>query len=137
MQLIFINLLVPSSSRADKWLSCFIESIYGRQHVGMMNDCQDWNISPVKIAVLDSGIDPQDITIAKHLKIPQKLIYRDFITGRHETLQDSVGHGTHTAAILLELARTARIYVARIVEDRDLRHPEKIAEVCQQVRVRI
>lgn len=79
------------------------------------------------IAILDSGIDPMNRDIQRYLS---NVKYHDFVAGDHEHQVDNCGHGTHVAAIVLGLAKSARVFVGRIAKGREPISPPVIAEVC-------
>lgn len=74
-------------------------------------------VEPVRIAILDSGIDPENpFLIEDQLRAtPRIKEARSFVhgTGPHD-MRDEIGHGTHALGLLLKVAPGAEIYVARI-----------------------
>ena len=72
---------------------------------------------PVRIAILDSGYDPENPFLIEDLQLANPRIKeaRSFVhgTGPHDT-RDEIGHGTHALGLLLKVAPCAEIYVARI-----------------------
>ncbi len=74
------------------------------------------NLSRLKIAILDTGYDGD----APSLYIPghsQRIRgWRDFVSGSL-TPVDSDGHGTHLTTLLLRMAPSAEIYVARVADN--------------------
>ncbi|KAL5608599.1 hypothetical protein FOVSG1_003280 [Fusarium oxysporum f. sp. vasinfectum] len=74
-------------------------------------------IEPVRIAILDSGLDPKSPFLIEdqHLVRPQIKEARSFVHGTepHEIL-DEIGHGTHALGLLLKVAPCAEIFVAKI-----------------------
>ena len=72
---------------------------------------------PVRIAILDSGLDPANPFLIEDQQLPNPRIkeVRSFIhgVGPHE-IRDEIGHGTHALGLLLKVAPCAEIYVARI-----------------------
>ena len=126
---------MPRSS--DTWLQDFetkVHSLVGAQ--------ADKNGRPVKIAILDSGVDGlhEDIqdfrTRIRGYKSWMTPVCDMHPSGgfRKEHLRnacrDSVGHGTHLAALILRLQPWAHVYVARVT---DSARPNVlyVAEVCQ------
>ena len=91
----------------------------------------------IKIAILDTGIDIDHPQFHTQSDIdPSYGLYRDrikhcksFVLGESAD-QAILGHGTHSAALLLMLAPKAHIYVGKVVEEKtgDL-NPEVVAEV--------
>ena len=70
----------------------------------------------VKIAILDSGIDLNENYIVMNR---DRIKYRSFVSGE-EGIEDLIGHGTHTAALLLKVAPNSNIFVARITASGNL-----------------
>jgi Subtilase family len=71
----------------------------------------------VRIAILDSGIDSTDSYIRWEKK-KGRVKYRNFVGGESsEPSRDAVGHGTHTATLLLTVAQNADLFVGRITPD--------------------
>lgn len=72
---------------------------------------------PVRIAILDSGFDPQNplLMTANQPLDPRIKDARSFVqqTTSHD-IQDEIGHGTHALGLLLNIATCAEIYIARI-----------------------
>lgn len=72
---------------------------------------------PVRIAILDSGLDPENPFLVEDQQrvSPRIKDARSFIygTGPHD-IRDEIGHGTHALGLLLKVAPGAEIYVARI-----------------------
>ena len=72
---------------------------------------------PVRIAILDSGLDPENPFLIEDQQLANPRIKeaRSFVhgTGPHD-IRDEIGHGTHALGLLLKVAPCAEIYVARI-----------------------
>ncbi|EXJ77653.1 hypothetical protein A1O3_09882 [Capronia epimyces CBS 606.96] len=85
--------------------------------------------SPVKVAILDTGLDPSDgaVRVAK-----DRILYKSFIPGEDNDLledaKDSHGHGTYCTTLLLRVTKTADVYVARVTTGGNLGHPDNITE---------
>lgn len=92
----------------------------------------------IKIAILDTGIDLDNYQFQTQSEndlgcsIYQDRIkeWKSFVLGESAT-QPILGHGTHSAALLLMLlAPRARIYVGKVVEEKtEQLNPEVVAEV--------
>lgn len=100
------------------WLSNLLTSIHH-----FVDPIDGDLIDPVRIAILDSGLDPKNPFIIEdqHLVRPQIKEARSFVHGTepHEIL-DEIGHGTHALGLLLKVAPYAEIYVARIAREETL-----------------
>jgi len=70
----------------------------------------------VKIAILDTGFDKHD----PYLEACRNRIKdsRSWIGGRND-IEDEAGRGTHSLALLLQVAPRSDIYVARIARSND------------------
>lgn len=86
--------------------------------------------APVKIAILDSGIDlPQSDLEAYDDRIIDVRTWLDGKVGKRDrSCGDDVGHGTHTAALVLDAAPDSHVYIAKIA-DRRPTCPRDIAKV--------
>ncbi len=83
----------------------------------------------IRIAVLDTGIDPTDPMIRA---ASSRIIDKRSWVGSAENYTDKYGHGTHVTRLLLKIAPAAEIYVAKITDGKNV-DPEdmsRIAEVC-------
>jgi hypothetical protein len=73
---------------------------------------------PVRIAILDSGFDPnlQSVRTNEGLLDPRIKGFKNFVAGQNELeCRDEIGHGTHALGLLLKVATTCtEIYIARI-----------------------
>ncbi|KAI7765384.1 hypothetical protein LZL87_007135 [Fusarium oxysporum] len=78
---------------------------------------------PVRIAILDSGFDPDHPLLRTNEgKIDPRIKgFQNFVAGRNEQeYQDEIGHGTHALGLLLKVATCAEIYIARIANQATL-----------------
>ena len=72
---------------------------------------------PVRIAILDSGLDPENPFLIEDQRLanPRVKKARSFVHGTESNdMRDEIGHGTHALGLLLKVAPCAEIYVARI-----------------------
>ena len=72
---------------------------------------------PVRIAILDSGLDPENPFVIEDQQLDNPRIKeaRSFVHGTGpDDIRDEIGHGTHALGLLLKVAPCAEIYVARI-----------------------
>jgi subtilisin family serine protease len=79
---------------------------------------------PVKIAVLDTGVD----LMHPDMEARKKQIKGRYNWVNNQNVLDRSGHGTHTAGLLLDYAPDAELYVAKITE-KELCDPGTIAAV--------
>jgi hypothetical protein len=84
-------------------------------------------MSNVKIAIIDSGIDPQ------HPHMGQVKGYRDFVTGQDDIKLDQTGHGSTGVDLICKVLgdHNPEIYVARVFEESrgTVVEADRIAEV--------
>ena len=72
---------------------------------------------PVRIAILDSGFDPENLLLMTEDQRldPRIKDARSFVHGTDpQDIRDEIGHGTHALGLLLKVATCAEIYIARI-----------------------
>jgi len=72
---------------------------------------------PVRIAILDSGFDPENpLLITEDQRLDPRI--KDARSFVHQTepydIRDEIGHGTHALGLLLKVATCAEIYIAKI-----------------------
>lgn len=96
---------------ADNWLSRYTNVITHDRYKLLCIPPASAN-KRVKIAILDSGVNPLDACITPWM---DRVTYKDFVLGDHEDPQDIACHGTHTTSVLLHAAPNAHVYVARII----------------------
>ncbi|KAK5653676.1 hypothetical protein OQA88_8706 [Cercophora sp. LCS_1] len=79
-------------------------------------------IRPIRIAVIDSGIDMNDPVVrAKANQIKGK---RNWTTLNPDDCDDAYGHGTHVARLLVTVAPTSEIFIAKISTGKQLDHKD-------------
>ncbi|KPM38858.1 hypothetical protein AK830_g7710 [Neonectria ditissima] len=78
---------------------------------------------PVRIAVLDSGVDGSHDS----LDAVQKQCKRNWTSKSKKDTEDHDGHGTFTASLIIEYAPHAKVYVAKVA-NKELSPPAVIAE---------
>lgn len=79
----------------------------------------------VKVAIISTGIDMTDSFISFHR---ERIHARSFLPGI-DSIEDTDGHGTHSAALLLRIAQNADIYVARVSRGGGDTTADRITEV--------
>lgn len=121
------SILIRSRARwADKWMSDLNSKVHTNKRQRFVRDKD--SPPPVKIAVLDTGIDLEHSYIkgCKYANRIKKL--KSFVPG-DEKIDDGCGHGTHVAALLLKVAPECQIYVAKVASGSTIPTDHKIAEV--------
>jgi hypothetical protein len=91
-------------------------------------DSAETNLFPkIRIAVLDTGVDPTDAMIRGAMSTARIMSQRSWA----EYLNDIDGHGTHVTQILLKTAPAAEIYVAKISDEKSVERKDisRIAQV--------
>lgn len=79
---------------------------------------------PVKIAVLDTGIDRDHVFFdAREGQLKGR---RNFYNEAQKNVPDTHGHGTFTASLLLDYAPNANLYVIKIADKENTRPDAKI-----------
>ena len=86
-----------------------MEKVHSRKVPGYV---RDYDTQPIKIAVLDTGVDLTHSFIKGAKKQNRIKLTKCFVEG--VTTQDSHGHGTHVAALLLKVAPDAQLYIAKV-----------------------
>lgn len=71
---------------------------------------RDSQSQPVRIAILDTGIDSK-FSQSKRIKH-----YHDFISGNHASYHDNTGHGTKVFQLILKVCDVAEFYIGRVWE---------------------
>lgn len=91
---------------------------------------------PVRIAVLDTGIDGDSVFFSSPVRRARIREWKDWVDNSDMPV-DLNGHGSHTVSLVMKVAPRADIYVARIAKDTStLRNStEFIAEVCDPSRL--
>jgi subtilisin family serine protease len=89
---------------------------------------RNWT-GPVKIAILDTGIDLDHPDFNKRAKrrskvaaeqLPEKtqkeriMGCKNFTDGPEDDVTDDVGHGTHIAGLIMAIAPRAELYIAKV-----------------------
>jgi subtilisin family serine protease len=95
-------LTIPRNTESDEWFMQLEQKTHS-----FMNSIK---VGEVKIAILDTGIDLQHPQFSE--RIPSRNCW-DFINNTEE-ICDEVGHGTHTASLLVKTAPQAQIFCGRV-----------------------
>jgi hypothetical protein len=83
---------------------------------------------PVKIAVLDTGVDTTHSFIKAAIQESQIKSLKTFVKD-DASFEDSYGRGTHVAALLLKIAPDAQLHVLKVAKDGKIPPGHNIAEV--------
>lgn len=78
---------------------------------------------PVRIAILDSGFDPENpLLMTENQQLDPRIKgARSFVYQTESNhIRDEIGHGTHALGLLLQVATCAEIYVAKIAHQETL-----------------
>jgi hypothetical protein len=120
------SLTTSRAKWADKWMVDLNSKVHTKKRQHFVRDKD--SPPPVKIAVLDTGIDLEHNYIkgCKNANRIKKL--KSFVTD-DERINDGCGHGTHIAALLLKVAPECQIYVAKVASESKIPTEHKIAEV--------
>lgn len=110
---------LPRNPLSQKWMDSLLSSIH--HHVDSFDTVEAGRrtFEPVRIAILDSGFDPENPLLMTEDQRPDPRIKaaRSFV---HETelhdIRDEIGHGTHALGLLLKVATCAEMYIARIAK---------------------
>ncbi|KAK1842039.1 pfs domain-containing protein [Colletotrichum chrysophilum] len=80
--------------------------------------------SPIRIAILDTGIDEDHVLLEAHRDIKGKHNFYD--TSRKRRVTDTTGHGTFAANLILDYAPDADLYVIKVADDNTLPDAEVV-----------
>ncbi|EHK17752.1 uncharacterized protein TRIVIDRAFT_66654 [Trichoderma virens Gv29-8] len=96
--------LSTSSTSTESWF----KRIDSFNYLFKAKDDDEYN--KVKIAVLDTGVDPTDAAAAYIAG------YRDFVSGDDSIKCDNTGHGTTLVNLIFDMCDMASVHVARIFD---------------------
>ncbi|KAL7954357.1 hypothetical protein V8C34DRAFT_317377 [Trichoderma compactum] len=105
------------SPLSQQWMDNLLASIY--HHVDPFDAFEPGTrtFEPVRIAILDSGFDPENplVRTDDQQLDPRIRAWQSFVSQTAtDAVRDEIGHGTHALGLLLKVATCAEIYVARI-----------------------
>jgi subtilisin family serine protease len=90
-----------------------------------------WRTEKIRIAIIDTGIDnDDDILIETALECGRIKACRGFVNDPDDH-KDFHGHGTHVTRLLLEMAPSAELYIAKVSDSRSINATDlnRISEV--------
>ena len=102
---------------SSQWLGAMNEINASFHQLKKKNKQAKGRHRPVRVALLDTGYDPETIFFTHSSRQRRIKSWKDFAE-QNEAPVDSSGHGTHTLALLMKVAPAADIHVARIAKDR-------------------
>jgi hypothetical protein len=122
------------SEYAEQWMNTLKDDFIGnigalRQNAAPIGLAERLNGKQtpqhIRIAVLDTGVDPMDVMI-KAAK--SRIIDKRSWVGSPDSCDDTYGHGTHVARLLLSMAPAAQIFVAKITDNKHV-HPSEMSNI--------
>ncbi|PNP46596.1 hypothetical protein THARTR1_10713 [Trichoderma harzianum] len=105
------------SPLSQQWMDNLLASIYHHVDPFEAFAAGARTFKPVRIAILDSGFDPENplIRTDDQQLDPRIRGWQSFVNQTAtDQVRDEIGHGTHALGLLLKVATCAEIYVARI-----------------------
>jgi subtilisin family serine protease len=84
---------------------------------------------PIKIAVLDTGVDLKHPAIMTAIQMKQIQKCMKSFVKNDESMKDECGHGTHIASLLADIAPQAQMYIAKISNSDTIPPDHQIAQV--------
>ena len=82
---------------------------------------------PVKVAILDTGIDVSQSEISKNLN--KRIVKWQSFPELSGSLKDPNGHGTYLACVFMRTVPNALLYIARIFNDNNKCTHSEVAKV--------
>ena len=101
--------------KAELWLRKIQESPVTRDIVAGFE--RRPSLERVRIAVLDTGYDPDAIFFQTPDRRDRIRKWKDFAVSSSTLRRDMDGHGTHVLSLVMKVAPTADFYVARVARD--------------------
>ncbi|KAI9782134.1 MAG: hypothetical protein M1839_005481 [Geoglossum umbratile] len=92
---------------AEQWFESLVDEVYPA-----INERYKIGDVPVKVAVIDTGVDGEH-PLLKHFLERKQIQCKSFIDG-YKGAEDVCGHGTHATHLVLKVAPRAEVHVARV-----------------------
>lgn len=106
----------PSHTATDSWIEQFSR---------LRDSCISDESVRLKVAILDTGIDlGHPLLLAHQGRVKDCKSWVDT-----QADQDTAGHGTHIASVILDLTTNVDLYIAKVTESNLLKGTDQIAEV--------
>ncbi|CAK1367861.1 unnamed protein product [Cercospora beticola] len=99
-----------ASSHSQQWLSRLASSLLNKEINAFYRSSGTMR---TKIAILDTGYDPENLFMTRPRQNRLKNRWKDFVDDSSNPL-DEDGHGTHVLATLMTIAPSADVCVARV-----------------------
>ncbi|KUJ15791.1 subtilisin-like protein [Mollisia scopiformis] len=119
--------LANEGSGADEWLrelhdrvtTPLVSSMASQARIASKQIFPDLEDGPLKIAILDTGIAlPEDGEAAYGSRVKDRKSWLNYPAASTFHADDTDGHGTHAAGVLLKVAPTSQIFVAQVFRNR-------------------
>ncbi|KAI1742075.1 subtilisin-like protein [Xylaria scruposa] len=108
---------------SDQWMLKLLSSIHPFVATYETEDPGRRTFEPVRIAILDSGFDPENPLLwtdmgklDPRIKAAQSFVHQT----ESDAIRDEIGHGTHALGLLLNIAICAEIYIAKVAHQETL-----------------
>ena len=109
--------MTASHHLSDQWMFKFLSSFHPFVAAYETEDPGRRAFEPVRIAILDSGFDPENSLLwtdmgklDPRIKAAQSFVHQT----ESDAIRDEIGHGTHALGLLLQIATCAEIYIAKV-----------------------
>ncbi|KAE8155310.1 subtilisin-like protein [Aspergillus avenaceus] len=108
-----------------QWMDSLLSSINHYVDPFETIEAERKTFEPVRIAILDSGFDPEHpLLMTENQQLDPRIKAAQSFIGQAESydIRDEIGHGTHALGLLLKVATCAEIYIAKIAHRQTLDH---------------
>ncbi|KAH8883152.1 subtilisin-like protein [Thozetella sp. PMI_491] len=104
---------------SEQWMNKLLRSIHYSVAPYETENPSQRKFEPVRIAILDSGFDPENPLLRNdmgqldpRIKAAQSFVHQT----EPDAFRDEIGHGTHALGLLLNIATCAEIYIAKAID---------------------